>query len=195
MGLPATIRVKLSSEAAGYVTLTPVVVEEIAFAQLLAEIAGIAGKDAGRIGEILRRGTLVSGATRYRWEGLTLAAAEMESAMALLPEPDPSRAFDRGRCVRAYLVGPGVRVEVTREAAEARRLFHRESFWERLLGAAAEPLYAAYDYRGRADTYRASVTQEQRAAIRAGAALLKYSGLARSVEMAQFDVVEFVVER
>ena len=69
MALPQTVRVKLSSEAAGAITLTPVVAQELAVRDLIEHVLGLAGKDEARIREILLRGTLVSGASRFRWEG------------------------------------------------------------------------------------------------------------------------------
>jgi hypothetical protein len=195
MALPATVRVKLSSEAAGYAALTPVVAEEIPFRELAAHVARVCGKDAGRFDAILRRGSLVNGATRYRWEGLALSAGDLAEALALLPDPEPHRPFDAGRCVRAVLAGPGVRVEVQREAAAAPKMFHRTTFWRRLLEAAARPAYITYSYRERADCYRAPVTEPQKAEIRAAASLLKYAGLAAKIESARFEHVEFLVER
>lgn len=195
MALPATIRVKLSTEAAGSITMTPVVVEEIPFRELAGEIAAVCGKDGARFEAILRRGSLVSGATRFRWEPVAVSPEELAEALAMLPDPEPQRPFDASRCVRAFLAGPGVRVEIFREAAAARRLFRRASFWERLLEAAAEARYVTYAYRERADSYRAAISEQQRAAIRASAALIKYRGLAQAVQSARFDSIEFLVER
>ena len=63
------MRVKLSSEAAGAISFTPVVVQELPMRELVEHILGVTGKDEPRIGEMLLRGTLVSGASRFRWEG------------------------------------------------------------------------------------------------------------------------------
>ena len=68
MPLPQTVRVKLSSEAAGAITITPVLLQELPVGELIGHVLGLAGKDEARIREILFRGTLVSGASRFRWE-------------------------------------------------------------------------------------------------------------------------------
>ena len=62
MSLPETVRVKLSSEAADYVSLTPVVVQELPLRELVEHMLGITGKDEARVRDLLLRGTLVSGA-------------------------------------------------------------------------------------------------------------------------------------
>ena len=69
MALPQTVRVKLSSEVAEAISITPVVLQELPVRELVEHLLGIAGKDESRIREILRRGTLVSGASRFRWAG------------------------------------------------------------------------------------------------------------------------------
>ena len=98
MPAPASLRVKLSSEAAGAITLTPVVVRELPFCELLEEIAAVCGKDNLRAAEILRRGTLVSAATRFRWPPVELTTAELLAALAFLPDPEPDRPFAAARC-------------------------------------------------------------------------------------------------
>src|ERR1051326_4996690 len=79
--LPQTIRVKLSSEAAESIALTPVVVQEMAVRELVEHVLGVTGKDEARIRDLLLRGTLVSGASRFRWQGWE---AEMEALRELL---------------------------------------------------------------------------------------------------------------
>ncbi|HOK47650.1 MAG TPA: hypothetical protein PLK67_17025, partial [Bryobacteraceae bacterium] len=69
MPLPETIRVKVSSESAGYMSLTPVVVRDMPLRELVELMLGFTGKDAARIQELLRRGTLVSEGSRFRWAG------------------------------------------------------------------------------------------------------------------------------
>ena len=81
MSLPDTIRVKLSSEAAEYISLTPVVVREMPLRELVEHMIGITGKDEARVRDLLLRGTLVSGASRFRWTGME---TDPESVHALL---------------------------------------------------------------------------------------------------------------
>ena len=49
MALPPTVRVKLSSEAAGSISLTPVVVQEFAIRELVENILAVTGKDEARV--------------------------------------------------------------------------------------------------------------------------------------------------
>src|SRR6185503_11044650 len=105
MALPKTVRVKLSSEAAESITLTPVVLQEIPIHELIEHILGIAGKDESRIHQILLRGTLVSGASRFRWAGWEADSASLQDALAQFPDADPSNKFAATRCIRATLRG------------------------------------------------------------------------------------------
>jgi hypothetical protein len=87
MALPGRLRVKLSTEAAGWITLTPVVVQEMSLAELAEVIVNVTGKDATRIREILKRGSFTSGATRFRWEPVIAEAGEVEALLALISSP------------------------------------------------------------------------------------------------------------
>src|SRR6266404_1704184 len=125
MPLPPTVRVKLSSEAAEAISLTPVVVQELAVRDLVEHLLGVAGKDEARIGELLLRGSLVSGASRFRWQGWEA-------------DRDAVRAFSADRCMRAVLRGGRQSVELPREAAERKGMFQRASFWDVAMGIAVE---------------------------------------------------------
>src|SRR5580704_16937349 len=115
MGLPQTIRVKLSSEAAESISLTPVVVQELAVRELIEHMLGITGKDEARIRELLKRGTLVSGASRFRWAGWDADAEGVRDVLGTFPDADPSQRFAASRCVRAILRGVRQTVEIPRE--------------------------------------------------------------------------------
>jgi hypothetical protein len=58
MALPEVIRVKLSSEDAGAISITPVVVQEMLLRELVEHMLGVVGKDHARVREILIRGML-----------------------------------------------------------------------------------------------------------------------------------------
>ena len=96
MALPQTIRVKLSSEAAESISLTPVVVQELAVRELMEHMLGVTGKDEARIRELLLRGTLVSGGVAIPMggmgRGLRKACATL---LATFPDPDPARGVRR----------------------------------------------------------------------------------------------------
>src|SRR5712672_1521324 len=112
MPLPDSVRVKLSSEVAESISITPVVLRDIPIRELIEHMLGITGKDASRLRELLLRGTLVSGASRFRWAGWEADRADIESVLATFPDRDPQRPFDPERCIRASLRGPGRRIEI-----------------------------------------------------------------------------------
>ena len=64
------------------------------------------GKDEGRVRELLLRGTLVSGASRFRWAGWEADPQALLDLLATFPDPEPARPFTPDRCVRAILRGP-----------------------------------------------------------------------------------------
>lgn len=87
MALPGRIHVKLSTEAAGWIALTPVVVQEMSIAELAEVIVKVTGRDAERVRAILKRGSFTGGATRFRWEPVIAEAGEVEALLALLSSP------------------------------------------------------------------------------------------------------------
>ena len=196
MSSPAWVRVKLSTEAAGSITITPVVIQEMALSDLLEYVlASTGGKQLERIGETLKRGTLVSGASRLRWEGFD---AEIETLSALLqqfPDPDPARPFRTKGCRGITFLGAKTHIEIPREVAERRRLLRRRSFWDAAMQHVSEPEYECYSYRERADLYSMALTAEQAASLREAAALLSYPSLARQLASSSFDRLQLAVVR
>jgi len=195
MAAPDIVRVKLSSEEAGSIALTPVVVRDMQFGELLEELAAVHGKDRERIAATLKRGSVTGGATRFRWQSLELSYVELASALACLPNDEPNRPFEHAGCTQAMFTGQGVRITVLREAAQARRLFQRNSFWSALLQLAGTAQYVAYSYRERADIFRAPLSAGQRESIRAALQALKNPALARRIHQAPFETIDFTVTR
>jgi hypothetical protein len=195
--LPQKIRVKLSSEAAGAISLTPVVSRDLAIADLLEEVLAVTGKDEPRIRDILQRGTLVTGASRYRWQGWEPDAESLREALAGFPDPDPARPFSPAQCVQAALRGGRQTVELARETAAHHGLFRRTSFWDVLMRllAADPPPYSGYSYRDRADRYRRELAAAERDQLRSAARLLRYSSLRQRIEAEGFTEVELTVPR
>ncbi len=195
--LPETIRVKLSSEEAGAVSITPVVVREMPLGELVGLMLDLTGKDAARIRELLLRGTLVSGASRYRWPGWDAGLENIQELLAGFPDPDPARPFAADRCIRVILRGPGLRVEIAREALLKKRIFRRRSFWDALLevAAGAELQYAGYLYSEGEDRYRLDIPPPGLMQLRENAGLLCYSSLEAQVRTAALTSVEFFVLR
>jgi hypothetical protein len=197
MALPQTVRVKLSSEAAEAISLTPVVVQELPIRELIEHMLGVTGKDDARIRELLLRGTLVSGASRFRWTGLAADAEAIREVLATFPDPDPSRPFAADRCVRAILRGGRQPIEIPREAAERKGLFQRKTFWDLLMDVVVggRMAYSGYSYRERSDRYLCELTIPQAARLREGSNLVKYSTLSEQIRSVGFVSAELWVSR
>ena len=192
MALPRTVRVKLSSEAAGSISITPVVAQELPVSELVEHALGIVGKDDRRIREILLRGSLVTGATRFRWSGWDADPDAIHELLAAFPDPDPARPFSAERCVRAVLRGEVRSIEIPREAAEGGRLFRRATFWDALMELAASgAAYAGYSYRERADRYKREVGPAESLHLREASGAVRHAGLRdriRSTTLASMDL-------
>jgi hypothetical protein len=185
MGLPERVRVKISSEAAGYIALTPVVVQEMEWVELLEHIAAQTSGDPARLVAVLRRGSVVSGASRLRWTPPEASDEDLARVVRLLPAPDPARKPDFARCVRIVISGSGQRQELDRDAAARRRLLNSRSCW----GVLAEAMphwpaeYAGYLYRERADQYRVTLDAARRATVREACSLLRFASKVDSPEV------------
>ena len=197
MALPETIRVKISSEAAEFISITPVVVRQMPARELIEAMLGVTGKDAARVHELLLRGSMVAGASRFRWDGWDADRTAIEAVLSTFPDPDPGRGFTRAWCVRAVLKSRGARIEISREAGSERRLFRHRSFWDGLMEFAesSSPRYAGYSYKDRADHYALDLAPSDLARIRQHAGALRYSSLEAQIRTALIDSLELYVER
>lgn len=197
VALPESIRVKLSTEAAGAISITPVVVRDMPLRELVDHMLGVTGKDADRVRELLRRGSLVSGASRFRWSGWEASLAGIDALLASFPDADPGRPFAAAGCSLAVLRGPQALIELPREVANRRRFLRRRSFWGALLQAAAAgaPAYAGYSYKRHADCYRLALGAAQAASLRSDAGLLAYSTLVAQVRLAALAEMELYADR
>jgi hypothetical protein len=196
MPLPQTVRVKLSSEAAGAISITPVVVQELSAGELIEHVLGLAGKDHTRIREILLRGTLVSGASRFRWDGFRTDPEDLREALAAFPDPDPGLAFAAARCVHAVLRGGRQAIEIPREAAGRKGLLQRATFWDALMEAVgAGAAYAGYSYRKRADRYTHEFSAAGIERVRAAAGSLRHAILRDQIRTVAFHRAELYAAR
>ena len=197
MPLPDSVRVKLSSEAAESISITPVVIREIPIRELVEQMLGITGKDAARLHELLLRGTLVSGASRFRWAGWDAGRKDIQTLLATFPDRDPQRSFAPERCIRAALRGQGRRIEIPREVGLRKPLFRRQSFWDTLMAVAAssETRYVDYSYRDRADSYSAPLSLPSLERLRESARLVKYSTLQQQILQTNLETVDLLVTR
>jgi len=189
--------VKLSSEAAEGISITPVVVREMATRELVEYMLGVTGKDEGRVSELLRRGTLVSGASRFRWTGWEADRDALRELLATFPDAEPSRPFAAERCVRAMLGGGRLSIDIPRQAAQRKPIFRRSSFWDRLLEVAGsgEPSYQTYSYKDRADTYLLTLQPPGAERLREAAALITFTSLRERIRREAFTWAELFVER
>jgi len=197
MPLPTTVRVKLSSEVAETISITPVVLRDIPIRELIEHMIGITGKDEARLHDLLLRGTLVAGASRFRWTGWDADREAIREALASFPDPDPDRRFAPELCIRAALRGPGRRIEIPREIGQRKPLFRRTSFWDTLMGVAAssEVRYVDYVYRERADCYSAALSVTALERLRGSARLVKYSTLQQQILHTNLESVDLFVAR
>lgn len=187
VGIPETIRVKLSSEAADLISMTPVVVQQMRTEELIRLMLGAARKDADRLREILVRGSFVSGASRFRWESLTIEAEELRNYLARYPDPDPSRIFEWKFCRKVAFRG----LTLSQDSASERRLLRRSSFWDRLVAMDVAARYIDYSYKEGMDLFRADLSVEQQADLREHTGLLRYASMAaqlRSGDLSRADI-------
>ena len=197
MALPQIIRVKLSSEAAESISLTPVVVQELPVRELIEHMLGITGKDEPRIRELLKRGTLVSGASRFRWAGWEADLEGVREVLATFPDADPGRCFEAERCGRAILRGGRQVLEISREVGARKGLFQRASFWQLLMDVAGAGVatYGGYSYKDRADRYWRELTVSEAERIRAGSDAVRCSTLREQIRSVAFTQVELYATR
>ena len=197
MALPQTVRVKLSSEVAEAISITPVVLQELPVRELVEHLLGIAGKDERRIREILLRGTLVSGASRFRWAGWDADLDSLRELLATFPDADPSRPFAAAGCIRAILRGGRHPIEIPRAAAARKSPFQRKPFWDLLMEVvgASGSAYSGYSYRERADRYLREFTPAEAGRVRAAASAARYSALRDQIRSVGFAQAELYVTR
>lgn len=197
MPLPETVRVKLSTEAADAISLTPVIAQEMRFRELFDVILALTGKQPARIRDLIERGTIVSGASRFRWQGWSADLGDIERLLTTFPDPDPSRAFNATACVKAILRTQLSSIEIPREVGSRRMFLRRSSFWDALMTMAGTttPAYVEYSYRERADRYRVTLGLPERGALVDSTKLLAYSTLVTQISRISVDTVELLTTR
>src|SRR5579883_3037414 len=169
MALPETIAVRYTEEEAGYISTRAVLRQSFRPDQLLVMVLSVTGKDAKRIRQIFRSGTVVFHFYRYWWTGFEIEEAELAGLLARFPDPDPSRAFRNADCVKIAIesgeMPPRPSVEIGRDAIHQHGLFRRKSFWDALLAelSSSPAVYHAYSFGHHADLYRLDLTPESRA--------------------------------
>jgi hypothetical protein len=171
MPLPETIAMRFTEEDAGYVTVRPVVKQTFRLAELADMVLSVTGKNASRVQQIFRAGTVVYNGYRYWWDGFASNEDEITGLLATFPDDDPTRVFNAAEVTAASLeIGGGTQrslVSLARREASAKKLFHKRSPWEILLKAAQDstPRYEKYSHAERADVYRLHLSPEAAASL------------------------------
>jgi hypothetical protein len=171
MPLPETIAMRFTEEDAGYVTVRPVVKQTFRLAELTDMVVSVTGKNASRVQQIFRAGTVVYNGYRYWWDGFASKEDEVTGLLALFPDDDPARVFDPAEVTAVSLeIGGGTQrslVGIARREASAKKLFHQRNPWEILLKAAQDstPRYEKYSHAERADVYRVHLSFEIAASL------------------------------
>jgi hypothetical protein len=189
------VRVKISSDSAGAIALTPVVVQEMTVAELAEHVVAVCSKDAVRIRDIIQGGSLVSGASRLRWEGWSATEEEVALLLSGFPDPDPGRPLQFDRCATVILHAGAQKVVVPRKAAEKRKLLRKKSLWSVLSSLPAQASYSGYSYREKCDVYRMSLPAAGKTALRDASALVPYASLAHQLSSLSFHEIEFHIPR
>lgn len=157
---------RFTEEDAGYVTVRPVVKQTFRLAELADMVVSVTGKNASRVQQIFRAGTVVYNGYRYWWDGFASKEDEVTGLLVLFPDDDPARVFNPAEVTAVSLeIGGGTQrslVGIARREASAKKLFHQRNPWEILLQAAQDstPRYEKYDHAERADVYRVHLSFE-----------------------------------
>lgn len=163
MALPEQIAVRYTEDDAGYMSVRPVVKQTFRLPELVDMVVSVAGKDAARVGQIFRSGTVVYHGYRYWWDALQAENGEVERLLAGFPEDDPARPFSREQAASVLLeMGGGTQrtvTEILRQDAAEKKLFARQSPWDVLIAWAGGQTarYEKYDHGRKADLYRISL--------------------------------------
>ena len=193
---PEKIRVKLVSEAAEYVSVTHVVQRDFTLPELIEVMVPVLGMDLGRIHQMIRVGTVSNGEYRYRWEGVEVAPEEVESILSALPKAEPSRVFAPQQCFLARFRRGQETLDLPRDAASRKPLFGKQSFWDGLMGLAAEGTrYRDYSYVDRADRFTLELDAARWEQLRAMFALLKPKSAADRLERLHPEAIDWLVRR
>ncbi len=198
MAFPNSIRVKLISDEAGMVSLTPVVVQEMDAIEFMGRILAHTGKDPKRVAKLLRGGSFVHGASRFRWEGFEPSRADLNEILSTFPDAEPDRPFEPERCSLVVIhFARGGTVELEPEPLARRRFLKRRSFWDALeeLAAKSTVRYLEYSYGELADRYRLDLTPSAAAALQEASTLLSFSNLTRRFRSSPPAGVDFYTRR
>ncbi|HWP83984.1 MAG TPA: hypothetical protein VNN17_02240 [Terriglobia bacterium] len=192
-----TIRVKMVSEAAEYVSVTHVVQRDCTLPELVEILLPVVGTDAARIQKMMRVGTVSTGEYRYRWEGLDVAVNELEAILNVLPHDEPGRPFEPQKCFLARFRRSLETLDLPREGALRKALFARQSFWEALMEFAARRRleYAGYSHADKADRFTLPLDAECWQHLKGLLPLLKPQSAAARLEQMRPESIDLLTRR
>jgi len=191
MPLPETIAMRFTEEDAGYVTVRPVVKQTFRLVELADMVVSVTGKNAPRVQQIFRAGTVVYNGYRYWWQGFAANEDEIAGLLSVFPDDDPALLFNPAQVSAVSLeIGGGTQrtlVGIARSEATARRLFHKRSPLDILLSAVKDsPLrYEKYSHAERADVYRVQLSFEVAASLLKKVAAVSPRGLRKKLTALQ----------
>ncbi len=166
MPLPEQIPVRYTEEDAGYVSMRPVVKQTFHLNELADMVVSVTGKDAARVQQIFRSGTVVYNGYRYSWEGIPAELAEIASLLRPFPDDDPARPFHPEEAESVlFEMGGGTQrnvVEIPRADGSEKKVFGKNSPWDVLVQCAREHAarYEKYSHARKADLYRITLPFE-----------------------------------
>src|SRR3990172_10119926 len=156
----------------------------------------VLGTDPARIQKMIRVGTVSTGEYRYRWEGVEIAAEELDAILEAVPRAEPERPFDAERCFLVRFRRGLESLDLPRENASRKALFARQSFWEALLGLASGGVrYADYSHADKADRFTLALDSESWQRVRALLPLLKPQSAADRLERLHPEAIDWLTRR
>jgi len=188
MPLPENIPIRFTEEDAGYVTVRPVVKQTFRLTDLADMVVSVTGKNAARVQQIFRAGSVVFNGYHYWWDGFAAEQSEINGLLCGFPDDDATLPFDAvGVSSISLEIGGGTQrstVTITRAEASAKKLFQRYSPLEVLLDAAkaSQPRYEKYSHADRADLYRLQLSFEAGMTLLKRAATVSPRALRRKLE-------------
>lgn len=197
MAVPEKVQVRVMSDAAGFIDMTRVAHREVPFAEVLDMLVAVAGLDPPRIVTLLKSGTAVINAYRYRWPPLVMDAAEIAPLLERFPRPQPERPFDVERCLQAKIRAGVETILLPRESAARPRPGKKENFWDALMAVAKQhgPSYDTYSYRDGADLYSFVPSSAEEQTLRRAAHLLQVDRTAEQITGLPLEKIVLYVKR
>ena len=194
MSLPQTIRVRISSEGAESIGLTPVVAQDMRMEDLMYMMLGMTGKNSARIRDLLARGSLVSGGSRIRWAPFDVLESDVTRHLSQYPDSEPEMPFEPSRCTLAEIHLGAKRLPIEKKAGEKRKFLRRRSFWGELMAMAA-PQYVEYSYKERADLFRWKPDAADQPRLRDAALLLPFASYSAQIRSGVVTAIDLYVTR